>query len=59
MTSHRQPDKAKWVAIAIADNKPEITEMKIAVRMLTTAIRPIASNGPAIAPRLSIARSNP
>ena len=45
--------------IATADSSPGITDTAIATRMLVSAIRPIASSGPAMAPRLSIARSKP
>src|SRR5215218_8596736 len=45
--------------MAAAARRPGTIDSRIAVRTPTAATRPIASNGPTIAPRLSIARSNP
>ena len=45
--------------IASAASSPGMTDTRIAVRTPTTAMRARASRGPKIAPRLSIARSNP
>ena len=45
--------------IAAAASSPGTTDTMIAVRTPTTPTSPSASSGPMIAPRLSIARSNP
>ena len=45
--------------IASAASRPGTTLTSIALRVPTSATSPIASSGPPIAPRLSIARSNP
>jgi transcriptional regulator with XRE-family HTH domain len=45
--------------IAAAASSPGMTDSRIAVRTPTRATRPRASNGPTMAPRLSMVRSNP
>ena len=45
--------------MAAAASSPGMIESRMALRTPTRATRPRASSGPPIAPRLSMARSNP